>query len=95
MSFFKKQIKKQIKDLTTSQNRVVVRDYKLSDNMIMRLVDNDDLRHRYSVSLRVVDENGQAIGKSDVENIKKELYDTLVETYDDRLVGEEIYNLKG
>lgn len=95
MSFFKKQIKKQIKDLTTSQNRVVIRDYKLSDNMIMRLVDNDDLRHRYSVSLRVVDENGQLIGKSDVENIKKELYDTLVETYDDRLVGEEVYNLKG
>lgn len=95
MSFFKKQFKQQIKDLTTSQNRVVIRDYKLSDNMIMRLVDNDDLRHRYSVSLRVVDENGQSIGKSDVENIKKELYDTLVETYDDRLVGEEVYNLKG
>lgn len=95
MLFFKKQLKKQFDNLTKNQSRIIIRDFKLSENMVMRLVDNDDARHRYSVSLRVVDENGQTIGMSDADNIKKEAYDTLLETYNGKLIGEEVFHLKG
>lgn len=90
MLLFKKRIKKH---LAKKKSTIIIRDYKISDGTVMRLVDNDGIRHRYSYSLRMVDENGQMIGVSDIENIKKDFYDALVKTHENDLIAEETYLL--